>query len=141
MSRTMPSNSKFTSQLQICGTTESSYHPIGQYVKDYSVLRAMQVKDGVTNTLGTTSYTKLGYKRKITITTNYMTASQLATLNSYLTPFSLRIYYWDPYTGNMRTSECYIADTTTELYLYNVDNDTIIAPFEITFIETTCTNN
>ena len=132
-------NTKFTGQLKVSSTN------IGQYVKGYSVLKSMQVKDGTTNVNGTTTYTKIGYKRKIQVTTNYLTGTQLYALNSLLNSFYFTLTYWDPYTKTTRTSNVYITDLTAELYQWHIDgytdDDIIYKPMDITFVETECTNN
>ena len=132
-------NTKFTNQLKVSNTN------IGQYVKEYSVLKSMQVKDGATNVNGTTTYNKIGYKRKIQLTTNYLTGTQLYALNSLLNSFYFTLAYWDPYTKTTRTSNVYITDLTAELYQLYIDgytdDDIIYKPMNITFIETECTNN
>ena len=109
---------------------------IGKYVKEYKVTKSMQVKDGVTSTTGRTTFTKIGYKRKIEITTNYLTEDQFNTLSSTLNSFDGYWRYYDPFRAQTLWIKGYITDLTAPLYMYDIDGDTMYSPMSFKIVGT-----
>ena len=82
--------------------------------KKFSV-SILDVSKAERNANATMLIERIATKRKISVSYDFLTGSQLKTLLTALNPVFFNVTYFDPYTNSMQTKKFYCGDRNTDM--------------------------